>query len=128
ARRCPCNDRGSQRSTLRSVASPISSKRVQRAERVLVSARDAGAPPRHIAEVLQAGGVPPGAEPQQRRACVTQLTQQRPPRLPIEPCIVRLVHPVVGPHAPVGREVVSSLGPCAPAANLRLKLRDHPEL
>src|SRR5205814_8467923 len=48
-------------------------QRVQRAERVLVSARNAGTPPHYIPEVLQPGCVPAGAEPQQRRAGVGEL-------------------------------------------------------
>src|SRR5205807_9521792 len=81
-----------------------------------------------IPEVFQTGGVPAGAEPQQRRAGVGQLTPQGPTRLPVGPRVVRLVDSVVGPDAPVRREVVARLGPRAPAPNLRLKLRDHTEL
>src|SRR5947207_1148639 len=119
---------GSQRSTLRSAASPVSSERVQHAERVLVSARDPGAPPGHVPEILQAGGIAPCAEPQQRRAGVGQLARKGPARLPVETRVVRLIYPVVGPDAPVRREVVARLGPRAPAPDLRLKLRDHAEL
>src|SRR6266480_626623 len=39
-----------------------------------------------------------------------------------------MIYSIVGPHAPMRREVVARLGPRAPAPNLRLKLRDHPEL
>src|SRR2546429_1051455 len=113
---------------LRSAASPVSSERIQRAERVLVSAPDTSAPPCHRAEVFQASRVPAGAEPQERRPHVVQLTHERTARLSIEARVVRLVRPVVGPHAPVGREIVARLSPCAPAPYLRLKLRDHPEL
>src|SRR5438094_4003097 len=119
---------GSQRSTLRSAASPVSSERVQHAERVLVSARDPGAPPGHVPEILQAGGIAPCAEPQQRRAGVGQLARKGPARLPVETRVVRLIYPVVGPDAPVRREVVARLGPRAPAPDLRLKLGDHAEL
>src|SRR5256885_14476480 len=103
-------------------------QRVQRAERVLVSARDAGAPAGDAPEVLQASCITPGAEPQQRRSVVAQLTPEGPTRLPVEPRVVRLVDSVVGPDAPVRREVVARLGPRAPAPNLRLKSRDHTEL
>src|SRR5437773_2644592 len=113
---------------MRSAASPVVSECVQRAERVLVSARDPGVPPRHVPEVLQAGGVPACAEPQQRRAGVAQLTRQGPARLRVEARIVRLVYPVVGPNAPMRGEVVARLGPRAPAPDLRLKLVDHAEL
>src|SRR6266568_6858292 len=119
---------GSQRSAICSAASLVSLQRVQRAERVLVSARDARAPPGHVPEILQAGGIATCAEPQQRRAGVGQLTPKGPERLPGEARVVRLIYPVVGPDAPVRREVVPRLGPRAPAPNLRLKLRDHAEL
>src|SRR5438128_6485776 len=112
----------------RSAASPLSSECVQRAERVLVSARDACVPPGHVPKILQAGGIAAGAEPQQRRAGVGQLTRESNSRFAVEPRIVRLIYPVVSPDAPVGREVVARLRPRAPAPNLRLKLRDHPEL
>src|SRR5207248_4998045 len=92
------------------------------------SARDARAPPGHAPEILQAGGIAPGAEPQQRRANVVELTSKGPPRLGPESRVVRLIDPVVGPHAPMRGEVVACLAPGAPAANLRLKLREHPEL
>src|SRR5205807_6056320 len=103
-------------------------QRVQRAERVLISARDARAPPGGIPEVLQPGGVAPGAEPQQRRAGVAQLTQQRPSGLPVEPRVIRLIHSVVRPDTPVRREVVPGLRPRAPATDLRLELVDVAEL
>src|SRR5437588_8200442 len=119
---------GSQRSAIRSAASSVSLERVQRAERVLIGARDARVPPGHVPEVLQTGRVPACAEPQQRRAGVAQLTQKSPARLRVEPRVVRLVHAVVGPDAPMGREVVARLGPRAPAADLRLKLVDIGEL
>src|SRR5438270_13082496 len=119
---------GSQRSALRSAASSVSLERVQRAERVLIGARDARVPPGHVPEVLQAGGVPACAEPQQRRAGVAQLTRQGPARLRVEARIVRLVYPVVGPNAPLGGEVVARLGPRAPTPHLRLKLGDQAEL
>src|SRR5207244_5476502 len=79
-------------------------------------------------DLLQAGGVAAGAEPQQRRAGVAELTRQGQSRLPVEPRVIRLVDSVIGPDAPVRREVVACLGPRAPAPDLRLKLRDHAEL
>src|SRR2546430_13214603 len=100
---------------MRSAAGPVASERVQRAERVLVSARDPGVPPRHVPEVLQAGGVPACAEPQQRRAGVGQLTRQGPAHPRFEPRIAGLVNPVVGANPPMRGAVVARLGPRAPA-------------
>src|SRR5207253_4075081 len=59
---------------------------------------------------------------------VVQLTSKGPPGLGRESRVVRLIDPVVGPDAPMSGEVVARLAPGAPAANLRLKLLDHPEL
>src|SRR2546428_555260 len=106
----------------------VASEAIQGTEGVLVGARDARAPPGHVPEVLQAGGVATRAEPQQRRAGVGQLTREGRTRLPGEARVVRLIYPVVGPDAPVRGEVVARLGPRAPATNLRLKLVDHAEL
>src|SRR5205823_15106452 len=63
---------------------PVSSERVQRADCVLVSARDAGAPAHHIPEVLQAGGIATCSEPQHRRAGGAELTRQEYSRRPVE--------------------------------------------
>src|SRR5439155_20337888 len=76
----------------RSAASRVVLQSVQHAQSVLVRAGDAAAPPCHVPEILQPGGVAPGAEPQQRRAGVAQLTQQGPSGLPVEPRVIPLIH------------------------------------
>src|SRR3989442_15424525 len=94
---------------------PAPSQRVQDAQRVLVRGAHACAPPRDRPEILEPERVAAGPEPDQCVGVVTQLAEQRHAILLLELRGVRLVHAVVEPEAPVGREAVTGLGPPPPA-------------
>src|SRR5438309_4550352 len=98
------------------------SQRVQRTQSDLVGAGGPRVVPGRRAEPLQPERVAPRAVAHQGVADVTQLAGEGTARLLRESRRVRLVHPVKRPQAPVGIEVVPSLGPRAPAADVPLLL------
>src|SRR5882762_1192848 len=112
-------------SPARSAGSRGASQRIQHAEGDLVGARRAGVVPRHRPEVLQADRVAARPEAQQGVVVVTLLAGQSARRRIVlgEPLYVGLVHPGVRPQAPVRGEVITGLGPRAPAADVPVPLR-----
>src|SRR5207253_1609552 len=101
------------------------SQRVQHAQRVLVSRPDTRAPPSDRPEILEPERVAAGPEPDQPVGVVIQLAEQGDAVFLQVLRRVRLVHAVVEPQAPVGREVVTGLGPRAPAADPALLTRSN---
>src|SRR6266480_2737239 len=106
------------------------SERVQHAEGDLVGVRRAGVVPDHGAVVLEAERVPSGAETQQRVSLMALLAGETTDHRRMVLCElarVGLVEAVVGPEAPVRREIVAGLSPGAPTADVpsrRSCLRD----